>query len=85
MTQSVGNNIFTTSLIGNHECVLLEILNPLGMSHNKFSLGIEERHGLVVTVQNQLFVEEVIPPLHEGLNDYIELIVVCGVSLLHII
>lgn len=55
------------------------------MSWAKFLLGVQKGQGLVVVKKGELVVEEIVPLMPKGLDDHVEIIIICLVLLLHLI
>ena len=58
---------------------LLKICRPRGMTRGNFVLAMEVFKRLMVGVKDELAVEEVVPPMLDGLNYCIKFDVVCAV------
>ena len=49
------------------------------MSGVEFPLGVEETEGIVVAVEGEFVMKKVMPPVPQGLDDGVKLLIIFGV------
>ena len=75
-TQGVSDAVASSRNVLDHECKLLEIGYPRGMSSRYFILSAKMLKGVMISVKDKFLVEQVMPPMLDCLHNSIELDVI---------